>query len=48
MSEVGAKPIDLEKLLQGEKRAYVWNWSKAVGFREVAPNRKDCLALELE
>ena len=48
MSGVGAKPVDLEKMLQGEKRAYVWNWSKAGGFGEITPNWKWCLVLELE
>ena len=48
MSEVGAKPIDLEKLLQGEKWAYVWSWSKADRFGEVAPRRKEGICLELE
>ncbi len=48
MPEVGAKPLDLEKMLQGEKRAYVWSWSKPGEFGGVAPNRKGCLALDLE
>ena len=48
MSGVGAKPVDLKKMLQEEKWAYVWSWSKAGEFGEVAPNRKGCLELELE
>ena len=35
--EIGAKPVDFEKMLQGEKWAYVWSWSKADRFGEVAP-----------
>ena len=38
--EIGAKPVDFEKMLQGQKRAYAWNWSKAGGFGEVAQNWK--------
>lgn len=48
MSVVGAKRVNMEKLHQGEKLAYVCSWSKAGRFGEVAPNRKIRLALELE
>ena len=38
------------EVLQYRRRkwAYVWSWSKAGRFGEVAPNRKGCLELELE
>ena len=48
MPEVGANRVDLEKMLQGEKRAYVWNWSKAGRFGEDAPRGKEGICLELE
>ena len=48
MPEVGAKSVDLEKMLQGEKRAYVWSWSKAGRFGEDAPRGKEGICLELE
>ena len=48
MSGVGAKRVDMEKMLQGEKWVYVWSWGKAGGYGESAPNRKGCLVLELE
>ena len=46
--EIGAKRVDLEKLFQGKKWAYVWNWSKAGRFGEVAPRGKVGICLELE
>ena len=48
MPEVGANRVDLEKMLQGEKRAYVWSWSKAGRFGEDAPREKEGICLELE
>ncbi len=48
MPGIGAKPVDLEKMLQGEKRAYVWSWSKAGGFGEDAPRGKEGICLKLE
>ena len=45
---VGAKSVDLEKMLQGKKRAYAWNWSKAGRFGEDAPRGKEGICLELE
>ena len=38
----------MEKMLQGEKLAYVWNWSKVGRYGEDAPNRKGCFVLGLE
>ena len=46
--EIGAKPVDLEKMLQEEKWAYVWSWSKAGEFGEDAPREKVGICLELE
>ncbi len=48
MSGVGAKPLDMEKMLQEEKSAYIWSWSKAGRFGEVAPRGKVGICLELE
>ena len=48
MSGVGAKSVGLEKMLQEEKRAYAWNWSKAGRFGEDAPREKEDICLELE
>ena len=48
MSGVGAKWVDMEKMLQGEKRAYVWSWSKVGRYGEVAPRGKAGICLELE
>ena len=48
MSGIGAKRVDMEKMLQEEKWAYVWNWSKAGGYGEVAPRKKIGICLELE
>ena len=48
MSGVGAKRVDMEKMLQEEKWAYVWNWSKAGRFGEDAPRGKVGICLELK
>ena len=48
MPGIGAKPVDLEKMLQGKKRTYAWNWSKAGRFGEDAPRGKEGICLELE
>ena len=47
-AEIGAKPVDLEKILQTGNVTQSWNWSKVGGFGEDAPNRKCYLELELE
>ena len=48
MSGVGAKRVDMEKMLQEEKWAYIWSWSKVGGFGGDAPRGKVGICLELE